>query len=209
MSDLSSDLFSAETRKSFSAILIHLLKGPLYRSRHRDLWEVLQCDQHKIRSYFQPLGLQVRLDDAEGYAFLIQSSSDTEEEDDMPRLIPRRRLTFSQSVLLVALRKKLAEHDEEGSEPRLIVTRQEVYSWLSAWLPEVTNEVKQRRDMDALIKKVTEMGFLSALPNHADDFEVQRIIKAMVSAEQISAFRLLLAEKCTVTDEGGKADATD
>lgn len=207
MSDLSSELFSSETRKSFSAILIYLLKGPLYRSRHRELWEILQRDQYKIRHYFQPLGLQLLLDDAEGYAFLIQQSADAEEDDDMPRLIPRRRLTFSQSLLLVLLRKKLAEHDEEESAPRLIVTRHEIYSWLTAWLPEVTNEVKQRRDMDALIKKVTEMGFLSVLPNHADDFEIQRIIKAMVNAEQIAAFCLLLEEKCMTAE--GEANAAE
>ena len=41
------------------------------------------------------------------------------------------------------------------------------------------------KEFDALIKKITQMGFLNQLPNHKNDFEVQRILKAFVTAEQI------------------------
>jgi hypothetical protein len=66
---------------------------------------------------------------------------------------------------------------------------------LLPYLAEVANEVKQRRDLDALIKKIDEMGFLTTIPNHPDDFEVPRIIKAFVTAEQIVEFDQLLAQK--------------
>ena len=51
--------------------------------------------------------------------------------------------------------------------------------------PDASNEVKQHKEFDALIKKITQMGFLNQLPNHKNDFEVQRILKAFVTAEQI------------------------
>lgn len=172
-----------------STIKIRLLKGPLYRNKQRHLWEVLERDQALIRSYFDQIGLSLRLDDAEGYAFLQQRDFEQDDESvEIPRLITRRQLSFGQTLLLVFLRKRLAEHDSEESSPRLVVQRQEIWQWLKPHFPEVGNEVKQHKEFDALIKKVAEMGFLSQLPNHKSDFEVQRILKAFVTAEQIGHY---------------------
>ncbi len=186
---------SALQQQQKSAVQVRLLKGAVYRERHRDLWEWLERDQYQIREYFQQIGLSLLLDDAEGYAFLKQQDfSEAEEELEIPRLITRRTLTFGQTVLLVALRKRLAEHDSEESSPRLIVSRDEMQQWLQPYFPEVSNQVKQVREFNALIKKVQEIGFISPLANHADDFEVQRIIKALVTAEQIAEFSEMLKE---------------
>ncbi len=192
MSDtLASHALSEQAQRDQSALLIRLLKGPVYRARHRDLWEQLLRDQQAIRDYFQHLGLGLTLDEAEGYAFMAQLQFENDDAE-LPRLIPRRSLTLAQTLLLVALRKRLAEHDDEESAPRLIVNRQEIYQWLQPYSPEVSNELKQQREYDALIKKVIEMGFLSTITNFPDDFEVQRIIKAFVNAEQIAEFSQLL-----------------
>lgn len=192
--------FSEQAQRDQSALLIRLLKGPVYRSRHRDLWEQLLRDQQVVRDYFQHLGLGLTLDDSEGYAFLAQLQFESEDTE-LPRLITRRSLTFMQSLLLVALRKRLAEHDDEESAPRLIVSRQEIYQWLQPYSPEVSNELKQEREYDALIKKIAEMGFLSTIANHPDDFEVQRIIKAFITTEQIAEFIALLTPAEEPTDD--------
>lgn len=192
MSDtLANYSLSEQAQRDQSALLIRLLKGPVYRARHRELWEQLLRDQQMIRDYFQHLGLGLTLDDAEGYAFMAQLQF-ADDDTELPRLIPRRSLTLAQTLLLVALRKRLAEHDDQESAPRLIVSRQEIYQWLLPYSPEVSNELKQQREYDALIKKIAEMGFLNAIPNHIDDFEVQRIIKALVPAAQIAEFTHLL-----------------
>ncbi len=192
-----------------SALQVRLLKGPLYRARQRDLWQCLERDQYQIREYFHQIGLSLILDDAEGYAFLRQQDfeaievpeagiedSDNGSENnktksknkhEIPRLITRRALSFSNTLLMILLRKRLAEHDSEDSSPRLIVSRSEIHQWLQPYFPSVSNEIKQRREFDSLIKKIIEMGFLSTLSNHQDDFEVQRIIKALVSAEEIAS----------------------
>jgi len=176
----------ALTAQHHAALKVRLLKGPVYRAKHRDLWDVLERDQALIRSYFDQIGLSLRLDDAEGYAFLQQREVDTEEEQtEIPSLITRRQLSFGQTLLLILLRKRLAEHDSEESSPRLIVERQEIWQWLAPHFPDASNEVKQHKEFDALIKKITQMGFLNQLPNHKNDFEVQRILKAFVTAEQI------------------------
>ncbi len=151
-------------------------------------------EQHSVRDYLSTIGLSLLLDDSEGYAFLRQQQ-DEEDDSNIPKLLSRRQLSFSQSLLLVALRKRLAEHDSEESAPRLIVQRQEMQQWLAGYAQDVSNEVKQLRDFDALIKKIAEMGFITPLPNHPDEFEVQRILKAFISAEQIISFQQLLMSK--------------
>tara|TARA_B100000745_G_scaffold296058_1_gene240923 strand:- start:209 stop:826 length:618 start_codon:yes stop_codon:yes gene_type:complete len=179
-----------------SAVQIRLLKGPVFRATHRDLWQALERDLFQIREYFQQIGLSLVLDDAEGYAFLRQIESNEEDSDiELPRLITRRRLTFHQTLLLVLLRKRLAEHDSEESAPRLTVDRSTIHQWLSGFVPETSNQVKQHKDFDALIKKTIEMGFLSPLKNSPDDFEVQRILKALIHAEQIGELIEMLSQQ--------------
>lgn len=178
-----------------SAVQIKLLKGPIYRAKHKDLWSWLDRDQFQIREYFQQIGLSLLLDDAEGYAFLKQQEFDADESVfELPRLISRRQLSFGQTLLLVLLRKRLAEHDSEESSPRLIISRGEIQQWLVGFYPEVSNQVKQKKDFNALISKVKEMGFISLLVNHQDEFEVQRIIKALINAEQIVSLLEMLAQ---------------
>ncbi|OCH74684.1 DUF4194 domain-containing protein [Vibrio breoganii] len=193
--DLDSDALTGQQQQQKSAVQIKLLKAPIYRAKHKDLWQWLERDQMSIRAYFQQLGLTLLIDDNEGYAYLKQQDFDEQYDIELPRLITRRSMTFHQTLLLVLLRKRLAEHDSEESESRLIVERSDVYQWLQSFYPEVSNEVKQRKEFDSLIKKVMEMGFLSALKNHPDSFEVQRILKAVISAEQIVELIDMLASQ--------------
>lgn len=186
MQDPLAESLSQQQRAEKSALQVRLLKGPVYRAKLRDLWLCLERDQFLIREYFQQIGLTLVLDDAEGYAFLKQQDFEPgEDKFEIPRLISRRAMSFSNTLLVVLLRKRLAEHDSEDSSPRLMVNRAEIHQWLQPFFATVSNEVKQRREFDGLIKKIIAVGFLTALPHHQDEFEVQRIIKAMINAEQI------------------------
>jgi len=195
------DLHSSQLQLEKSAVQVRLLKGPIYRARHKQLWFCLERDQFQIREYFQEIGLSLHLDDVEGYAFLKQidfeqedNNQSVEEQDStkqeqeniqIPRLISRRSLSFGHTLILVLLRKRLAEHDSEDSSPRLMVSRSEIHQWLHPFFAAVSNELKQSRDFDSLIKKMIEMGILSNIVNTKDEFEVQRIINSMLNADQI------------------------
>ena len=188
---------AAQQQVEKSSVQIRLLKGPIYRDKHKDLWFCLERDQFQIREYFQQIGLSLLLDDAEGYAFLKQSehegiqdgdtNSDSSATIELPRLMTRRSLSFAHTLLLVLIRKRLAEHDSEDSSPRIMVSRSEIHQWLQPYFATVSNQIKQHRDFDSLIKKMLEMGWLSHLSNSKDEFEVQRIIKAMVNAEEVAS----------------------
>ena len=90
-----------------SLAVTQLMKGIVYRDTHDHAWHSLLELQPQARDYVDVLGLQVVIDEAEGYAFLRQRPADPEDSDPLPRLIPRRALSFHVSLLLALLRKKL------------------------------------------------------------------------------------------------------
>ena len=174
--------------KSISPVLIHLLKGVLYRDRHPELWRDLETFQATVREYFAMIGLSIFTDETEGYAFLRHDSADDEEGDDssaIPRLIQRRPLGYPLSLLCVLLRKKLAEQDASGAERRLILSRVQIIDMIQVFLPDRDNEVKTIEKIDGLIKRTLDLGFLRQLKGEEHRFEVQRIIKALVDADWI------------------------
>ena len=186
-----------------SPLVIQLLKGVLYREDDERLWSGLLNLQARVRDYIAVLGLELVLDEAEGYAFL-KSRPDSEAdkaEPKLPRLVARRPLSFPVSLLLALLRKKLAEFDASGSETRLILTRDDMVELVRVFLPESSNEAKLIDQIEEQINKIVALGFLRRLkssagkdlPNSAANFEVRRILKAFVDAQWLAEFDVRLA----------------
>ncbi len=177
-----------------SAVLIPLLKGVTYRADDATHWSALLQLQGRVRDHVAALGLELMLDEAEGYAFL---RSRTVPEDDpaakLPRLVARRPLTFAVSLLLALLRKKLAEFDAGGGDTRLILSREQVAELLRVFLPEGSNEARLIDQVDTQLNKVVELGFARRLRGQDGMFEVQRIIKAFVDAQWLGEFDVRLA----------------
>jgi Domain of unknown function (DUF4194)/Uncharacterized protein conserved in bacteria C-term(DUF2220) len=113
------------TEPDLSSAVIMLMKGVVYRDTHDRAWKNLLRLQPHVRDSVEVLGLEVVIDEAEGYAFLRQRppGEDEGEADPVPRLIPRRALSFHVSLLLALLRKKLAEFDAQGGDTRLMLNR--------------------------------------------------------------------------------------
>ena len=181
----------SEENLDLSVILIRLLKGVVYREDHERLWSLLIRLQFKLREYVGVLGLELILDESEGYAFL---KSRPDPEDGVgslraPRLIARRPLSYPVSLLLALLRRKLAEFDASGGDLRLVLSREDILDLVRVFLRENTNEARLIDQMDAHINRVVELGFLRRL--RTDDrsgrdsgpFEVRRILKAFVDAQ--------------------------
>lgn len=126
---------STKPTQELSSVVVPLLKGVLYREDNPELWGSLLSLQASVRDYVAVLGLDLMLDEAEGYAFL-RSRQDEDEDAQavMPRLVVRRQLSYPVSLLLALLRKKLAEFDAGGGDTRLIPL---MWNWnyavLSAW----------------------------------------------------------------------------
>lgn len=183
-----------------SAVIIPLLKGVIYQETDGGLWNALLNLQARVRDYVAVLGLELVLDEAEGYAFLRSRQADAVEDDTapkLPRLIARRPLSFPVSLLLALLRKRLAEFDRGGGETRLVLSREDIVELIRVFLPQRSNEARLIDQIETHINKVVELGFLRKLKtsaNQAASYEVRRILKAFVDAQWLSEFDVRLAE---------------
>lgn len=185
-----------------SLAVTHLMKGVVYRDTHERAWRHLLQLQPQVRDYVAVLGLQVVIDEAEGYAFLRQRPDDDDAAEKLPRLIPRRSLSFHVSLLLALLRKKLAEFDAQGSDTRLMITREQIIEMVRVFMPSTSNEARLTDQIDAHINKAVELGFLRQAKNTEQVYEVRRILKAFVDAQWLSDFDERLAEYATVLAGG-------
>jgi hypothetical protein len=177
-----------------SLAVTQLMKGVIYRDTHDRAWRSLLELQPQARDYVDVLGLQVIIDDAEGYAFLRQRPVDPEDPDPRPRLIARRALSFHVSLLLALLRKKLAEFDAQGDDTRLMLTRDQMVEMIRVFLPATSNEARLTDQIDAHINKAVELGFLRPAKNSEQVYEVRRILKAFVDGQWLADLDARLAD---------------
>lgn len=175
-------------------VLIQLFKGVLYREQHQALWQPLLDLQGMLRDYLGVIGLELLLDESEGYAFLRQRESDPDEPNPLPRLVQRRPLSYPLSLLCILLRKRLVEQDAGGGETRLVLGREQMVEMLRVYLAERGSEAKTVDYIQAQIAKAADYGFLRRLKGEGEHYEVQRILKALVDADWLADFEAKLAQ---------------
>ena len=197
------------TEPDLSSAVIMLMKGVVYRDTHDRAWKNLLQLQHRVRDYVEVLGLQVVIDEAEGYAYLRQRPSDEGEADPVPRLIPRRALSFHVSLLLALLRKKLAEFDAQGGDTRLMLTRDQIAEMLRVFLPAMSNEARLIDKIDEHIGKVERLGFLRPAKNAEQTYEVRRVLKAYIDGQWLADFDARLAEYAGLLTGGAISGGDD
>lgn len=178
---------------SVSPVLITLFKGVLYQDRSPELWQTLLRLQAGVQEHAGVFGLELMLDESEGYAYLRQRTP-AEDQPDLPRLVQRRQLGYPVSLLLALLRKKLAEHDAGGGDARLILSRDQIVDMVRLFVADSSNEARLVDRIDADINRVVDLGFLRRLRGQQDQLEVRRILKAFVDAQWLSEFEQRLGE---------------
>jgi Domain of unknown function (DUF4194) len=95
----------AAGKNAFSLVLVSLMKGVVHAETEPKNWQALLDLQARVRDHVAPLGLELIVDEAEGYAYLRQRVA-AEGEPELPRLVARRPLGFQVSLLLVLLPRR-------------------------------------------------------------------------------------------------------
>lgn len=173
--------------------IITLMRGVVYRETHEDIWLTLERSGAAVRDHFATIGVDVVLDEAEGYAYL-RSRPEADGEEALPRLVHRRQLTYNVSILLVLLRKRLLEFETGGGDGRLVLTTDQVVQMLQVFQAESTNDARIVDQAERTLKQAADLGFLRQLPGQSDHWEVRRILKAYVDAQTLSDFAARLRE---------------
>ena len=194
----------APVEPALSGVVIPLLKGIIYQENDPPLWGRLVALEARVRDYVRVLDLELVLDEGEGYAFLRsrETTADAQPgagaEARVPRLYPRRPLSFQLSLMLALLRKKLAEFDASGGDARLVLTRDEFTEMLRVFLPPKANDARLTDQIETQLNKIAELGFIHKLKSGAGAsqpaaYEVRRILKAFVDAQWLADFDARLA----------------
>ena len=182
------------------AAIIRLMQGVVYKESDESTWQALGRFGPAVRDHFATIGLDVVIDDNEGFAYLV-SRPDQEGEDPLPRLVRRRALTYQVSLLLVLLRKRLIEFETTSSDARLVLTTDQLDDLLRVFGTESTNEARLVDQAETTIRKANELGFLRPLRGQRDKWEVRRILKAYVDAQTMSDFAGKLREYAGKRDD--------
>jgi Domain of unknown function (DUF4194) len=176
-----------------ASAIIQLMRGVVYREHDESTWITLDRHGPAVRDHFAAVGVDVIVDDTEGYAYL-KTRAEADGEEPLPRLVIRRTLTYNLSLLLVLLRMRLVEFETSGADGQLVLGRDQIVEMLRLFLAESTNEARVIDQVDATIRRATELGFLRQLRGRSDQWEVRRILKAYVDAQTLSDFAGKLAE---------------
>ena len=176
----------SDERKVASAV-IKLMQGVVYSESDEDTWLTLERSGAGVRDHFATIGVEVVVDDNEGYAYL-RSLPELEGDEPLPRLVRRRALTYNVSLLLVLLRKRLMEFETTGGEGRLVLTTEQVVDMLRLFQADSSNDARIVDQAETTIRKAAELGFVKQLRGQSDHWEVRRILKAYIDAAAVSDF---------------------
>ena len=165
--------------------LVALMKGVVFREDDPALWHLLEEGQIAVRDYVRVMGLELMLDTAEGYAWLTTREPE-QGEDPLPRLVGRRQLSYPVSLIIALLRKKMAEQDAAGEDPRLILSVEEIADMVRVFFPASGNEARMTDRINTHLNKIADLGFIRRLKGEKDKIEVIRILKAFVDAQWLS-----------------------
>ncbi|MBA3673370.1 MAG: DUF4194 domain-containing protein [Chitinophagaceae bacterium] len=174
-----------EILEKHSLPIIYLFKGVLYNSNEA-MWKALIHHQNEIKKYFHTVGIEVIINESEGFAFLKQMEFPEDESQNIPKLIEKRPLSYPVTLLCVLLRKRLLEFDNSGEESNLILSIEQIQDILRTFLQDNTTHEKKIIDkIDIHIRKLIDLGFIRELKNTPGKFEVSRILVAYIPVEKL------------------------
>ncbi len=172
-----------EKDMDYSRALITILKGVVDKRTQPDIWNIIKDNQPRMEEYVAQIGLLLYVGDNARYAYVKQN-----EDENLPRLVPRHQLSYGLSILLVQLRKSLGDFDASNGDSILVLSLEDIKLRLKPFPPAATNETKFDNEVNRHIKKAVEMGFLSEVYGQADAYEVRELIRSFVTADWLQRF---------------------
>lgn len=179
----------------YARAIARLLQGVVYNDD--PYWKDILNNQVGIAEYLEKIGIELVVDQPDGYAYIIQILLD--EDGSTVGLVRRMPMTYEASLICIFLREKLDDFDiGDHLHNRCLVGHKQLKEDIELFFKEKPNYKKFMREIDKHIRKVEEYGFLKLrTAGEKDDkniYEIKRIIKAKVSSDQIETFRKRMEE---------------
>lgn len=176
-------------RAPFAAVIIKLLQGPVYAD-DKNIWRELMGWQSAIQEYFGKIGIELVINEQDGFARVLQPDADEHDDDPLPRLMKKQTLNYEATLLAVILREGLEEFDIKSEGNKFYLTQKEIKERIELFYKEQTNKSKLWKDLSKPITSLLNIGILKLNredPANKDNnkYEVKRIIKAFISNEKL------------------------
>lgn len=173
----------------FSAVLVKLYKGPVYRDRHAKEWQSLLTYLAPVKQHFAQIGVDVVLAEDHGYAFL--RNGDNEE---IPALVVPHQFSYPVSLMCILLTRRLKEHDAGGRSDRLVVRRDLLFAEMAPFFPNSTNEAKLTTKLETALRSLIDAGFIEEVIGEPGSYSIRRIIEAVFTADLVGEIEAKLRE---------------
>ncbi len=179
----------------YAAAIARLLKDVVYNDDR--FWKEILQNQVAIMQYLEQMGIELVVDQADGYAFIKQIPLD--DEGNTVGLVRRTPMTYEASLICIFLRERLDDFDiKDHLNNRCTVTHKQLKEDMELFFQEKPNFKKFLREIDRHIARVEEYGFLKCHKkgetNDDNLYEIKRIIKAKITSDDIETFRKKMEE---------------
>jgi len=191
----------------YSHLIVKLLKGTI-EYLDKSAWEDLIQYKIELNGFLPQLGLSLVLNEDDGFAYVKQMLTDDDSAE--VTWFQRRSFTYEESIMLVLLRDLMSDFEvSESSARELIKRRREIKEFSELFFKEDASRVKFLKEIDRLIDRAEENGFLQMMEDAdiKDDqkFRIKKIIKEKVSMEALEQFQTQLTEyQTTVKNKKSK-----
>lgn len=180
--------------KDWSIAAVRLLQGVIY-SDDAATWEIVLGSQSTLEQHFARLGLLLVIDEPEGMAYLRQLTEDELPEgyERLPKLFRKSRLGYGATLLCVLLREELRRFEEEDMHnERCVVDAAVLFDEWKTFFPAQHDEVRKRRELNAALSRLDELGFVRKFSDEPEAWEVRRILKARLPVAELESLKLQL-----------------
>lgn len=190
--------------REWSIAAVRLLQCVIYLDEDR-IWNILLSNRSQLETFMARLGLALVVDEAEGYAYVRQWGEDEFPSgyEQLPKLVRRSQLGYAPTMLAVLFRDELRRFEEDDlHNERCVVEVDVVFDQWKGFFPAQFDEVRQRKEFNAALHKLEELGFVRKFADNPETWEVRRILKAKLPASELEALKQQLAAAAAARGQG-------
>jgi hypothetical protein len=147
------------SRALYAHVIIKLLQGPVYADE-KLVWRDLQSWQTAIRDYFAKIGIELLINEVDGFARIMQPEAEEHDENPLPRLMRKQTMNYETTLLSVILREMLEEFDIKSEGTKLFLTQKNIKERIELFYKEQTNKSKLWKDLSRPINSLQNIGIL-------------------------------------------------
>jgi hypothetical protein len=146
------------------------------------------------------------------HLFCAVGTEDEQPEgyEQLPKLIRKIRLGYDATLLCVLLREELRRYEEEEvHNERCAVETDRLFEQWKAFFPPQADEVRQRREFLAALRKLEDLGFSRKINDTPECWEVRRILKARLPVSELENLKGQLLAAATGLTSNNSANDSD